>query len=225
MSSDFLGHPLSEFLPVEWGGQVFAYCAEEGFCLTFLLWKDILPHVHFTSSPSPCIFSRFHFLQHDWRWGGERGDQTCSHLCPRLGRNRLKSINPSIHLLVDGFFYLFSPDLILLKIKTTDRNIYLHRTAWLGMAKWRPGDRNGGGTSTTHKTSSTMWWVLVCIWWLYFVPFLVMIMIHLLTKVMIHLPSYNHETHFSYMLCYVQMPNVLPLNPWWGGNGGSLSQI
>ena len=35
-SLDFLGKPLSTFLPVEWGGQVFAYCAEKGFPLTFL---------------------------------------------------------------------------------------------------------------------------------------------------------------------------------------------
>ena len=37
ISSDFLGHPLSTFLPVEWGGQAFAYCAEKGFC--FRSWK------------------------------------------------------------------------------------------------------------------------------------------------------------------------------------------
>ena len=30
-SSDFLGQPLSTFLPVEWGGRAFAYCAENGF--------------------------------------------------------------------------------------------------------------------------------------------------------------------------------------------------
>ena len=32
-SSDFLGQPLSTFLPVEWGGRAFAYCAENGFSL------------------------------------------------------------------------------------------------------------------------------------------------------------------------------------------------
>ena len=31
--SDFLGTPLSTFLPVEWGGRAFAYCAENGFSL------------------------------------------------------------------------------------------------------------------------------------------------------------------------------------------------
>ena len=35
ISPDFLEKPLSTFLPVEWGGRVFAYCAEKGFCFSF----------------------------------------------------------------------------------------------------------------------------------------------------------------------------------------------
>ena len=144
------------------------------------------------------FLSRLHFLQHDWNWRGEWGDQTCSDLCPRLGRNRLKLYNPStgfVHLLFNTFdssqdqnyreeyiitqdclvgngkmvtswpgkgpnFSLVtrSPDLKLWFWKT-EENIYFHRTAWLGMAKWRPCDRIGGRTSTPHKTSSSMWWV------------------------------------------------------------------
>ena len=52
------------------------------------------------------FLSRLHFLQHDWNWRGEWGDQTCSDLCPRLGRNRLKLYNPStgfVHLLFTTF--------------------------------------------------------------------------------------------------------------------------
>ena len=41
-SVDFLGKPLSTFLPVEWGGRVFAYCAEKGFPLKFLFYIFVM---------------------------------------------------------------------------------------------------------------------------------------------------------------------------------------
>ena len=55
LSLDFLGKPLSTFLPVEWGGRVFAYCAEKGFRINCLFY---IIHVMFFSV-TLCLFVCF----------------------------------------------------------------------------------------------------------------------------------------------------------------------